>query len=318
MEAKIVTRMGDGSRLEMTASEIRADIEDGVAAAVKRAKVPPLTSDEIDHLCDIFTSSTRFSAVDVGDENRALVGRYLQHRRRLHDRQSARLPEQPRRRHPRAGRLRLLLQGRQDHRHARGAQHEDGAVQLHGAAQLRRHARLGALLPARRPITNWSELMPLGRIDEARASQEAAIELAMEDMLYVCDHLWEGGADGMDFDTAGASGDADLLATLRTVETLRERYPYMGLQVGMASEMVLGMHGQLEYKGRRLAGMWPHDQMQVVQEAGATIFGPAVNVNTTRRSPGTRPVPARSSSPAWPTPRYPCTPTWAWASAACP
>jgi dimethylamine--corrinoid protein Co-methyltransferase len=56
----------------------------------------------------------------------------------------------------------------------------------------------------------------------------------------------------------------------------------MGLQVGMASEMVLGMHGELTYKGRRLAGMWPHDQVMMAQEAGATIVGPAVNVNTTR------------------------------------
>ena len=50
----------------------------------------------------------------------------------------------------------------------------------------------------------------------------------------------------------------------------------------MASECVLGMHGELTYKGRRLAGMWPKDQMKVAQEAGATVFGPAVNVNTTK------------------------------------
>jgi dimethylamine--corrinoid protein Co-methyltransferase len=282
MEAKIVTRMGDGSRIEMSASEIRADIEDGVAAAVKRAKVPPLTADEIDHLCDIFTSSTRFSAVDVGDEivlssdgtcsidAGSMTDSLLVYQNSL-------------------GADILELAG-SDYSYkaaktiATLEAHNMKMAQFNCTAPLNYGAMpdLGRYSQPDGPITNWSELMPLGRIDEARASQEAAIELAMEDMLYVCEHLWEGGADGMDFDTAGASGDADLLATLRTVETLRERYPYMGLQVGMASEMVLGMHGQLEYKGRRLAGMWPHDQMQVVQEAGATIFGPAVNVNTTR------------------------------------
>ena len=48
----------------------------------------------------------------------------------------------------------------------------------------------------------------------------------------------------------------------------------------MASEFVLGMHGELEFGGRRLAGLWPRDQMKVAAEAGVTIFGPAVNVNT--------------------------------------
>ncbi len=36
----------------------------------------------------------------------------------------------------------------------------------------------------------------------------------------------------------------------------------------MASEFVLGMHGQLEYNGVRLAGMWPHDQVKAVAAAG--------------------------------------------------
>src|SRR5512143_2582895 len=54
----------------------------------------------------------------------------------------------------------------------------------------------------------------------------------------------------------------------------------MSVEVGMASEFVLGMHGELEYQGKRLAGMWPHDQAKAVAAAGGTIYGPAVNVNT--------------------------------------
>ena len=42
----------------------------------------------------------------------------------------------------------------------------------------------------------------------------------------------------------------------------------------MASEMTLGMHGELTYDGKRLAGMWPHQQVEVVAAAGATVFGP--------------------------------------------
>jgi dimethylamine--corrinoid protein Co-methyltransferase len=129
-------------------------------------------------------------------------------------------------------------------------------------------------------VPNWSELLPLTRIDEARAAQEEAVEHAVKDMVQVADAMWEAGADGIDFDTAGAAGDADLLATLLAVEKIRARHPDMGIEVGMAGEFVLGMHGQLEYDGVRLAGLWPREQMELVRRAGATIFGPAVNVNT--------------------------------------
>ena len=96
------------------------------------------------------------------------------------------------------------------------------------------------------PCGNWSELLPAMRIDEARAAQEEAVELAVEDMVHVAGALWEAGADGINFDTAGAGGDADLLATLLAVERLRARYPAMGIMVGMAGEIVLGTHGELD------------------------------------------------------------------------
>jgi len=282
MEQRIGTRLGDGGRIEMTSSEIHAEIEDGVAAAVKRAKVPPLVADEIDHLCEIFSSSARFSAVDYGEEvilssdgtcsldAGSSVENLISYQNDLG--------------------ADILELGTADYSYRAVKAIVTSETQTVKVALLNTVAPLnyGAMPDLGRysrpdgPIANWSELMPLGKIDEARAAQEEAVEMAVDDMMFVCDHMWEAGADGIDFDTAGASGDADLLATLRTVERLRERYPDMGLQVGMSSEMVLGMHGELEYHGRRLAGMWPHDQMLVVQKAGATIFGPAVNTNTTR------------------------------------
>ena len=48
----------------------------------------------------------------------------------------------------------------------------------------------------------------------------------------------------------------------------------------MAGEFVLGMHGELAYEGVRLAGLWPREQLLLAQQAGATMFGPVVNVNT--------------------------------------
>ena len=130
------------------------------------------------------------------------------------------------------------------------------------------------------PIPNWSQLLPVGRIDEARAAQEEAVEHAVDDIVYVADGMYEAGADGINLDTAGAAGDADFLAALRAIERIRAKYPDWGIQIGMASEFVLGMHGELEYDGVRLAGLWPAAQMRLAAKAGVSVFGPAVNVNT--------------------------------------
>ena len=53
----------------------------------------------------------------------------------------------------------------------------------------------------------------------------------------------------------------------------------------MASEFVLGMHGQINFNGKRLAGMYPHEQLKVAEEAGVDIFGPVVNVNRSKSFP---------------------------------
>jgi dimethylamine--corrinoid protein Co-methyltransferase len=59
----------------------------------------------------------------------------------------------------------------------------------------------------------------------------------------------------------------------------------MAIEVGMSSEFVMGMHGDITYNGKRLAGIYPHEQVKVVEAAGADIFGPAINVNTSESIP---------------------------------
>ena len=51
-EARVPTRMGDGTFTRMTRSEIRADLVAGSEAAAKRAKVPPLTDEELEQEWD--------------------------------------------------------------------------------------------------------------------------------------------------------------------------------------------------------------------------------------------------------------------------
>ncbi len=280
MGTRVGTRMGDGSLVDLTPAEIQAELEAGVEAAAKRFKVEPLAADELDHLADIFSSPARFVSVALGDEV-------------VLTQDGTGEPQQ-------GGRVDALYQTEQlicqdtvelchmdysysavktltpyEQQAMKEAQ-ERLTIPVHYGAQpdLGRYSRPDG------PVGNWSELLPQMRIDEARAAQEEAVELAVADMVHVAEALWEAGADGINFDTAGAAGDADFLAALRAVEHLRRLHPDMGIMVGMASEVVLGTHGQLEYDGVRLAGLKPEGQLRAVQAAGATIFGPAVTVNT--------------------------------------
>jgi dimethylamine--corrinoid protein Co-methyltransferase len=135
------------------------------------------------------------------------------------------------------------------------------------------------------PFPNPAELLPQGKIAEAQASYEESVEHAVRDIVYVSGALHEAGADAIILDTVGAAGDADYLAALKATEVLREKYPGICVELGMAGEFVLGMHGEMTYDGKRLAGMYPHEQVKVAQKAGVTIFGPVVNTNTNESSP---------------------------------
>jgi len=279
-EPTVVTRMGDGSAVRMTRGELRREIEDGVAAAVRRGSVPPLDEDAQAHLLDLFASPARFTAVDIGDE---VVLTY----------DGTGAPQQ-------GGRVDALVQFEQllgadscelyhpdyvyravktvvpfEQQAMKEAQ-ERVVIPVHYGAQ----PDLGRYSQPDGPVPNWSTLLPELRIREARAAQEEALAMAVEDIVYVAEALWEAGADAIDLDTSGAAGDAEFLAALLAVERLRAAHPEMGIIVGMAGEVVLGMHGEVEYRGRRLAGLKPAGQLEAVQEAGATVFGPAVNVDT--------------------------------------
>ena len=282
METAIPTRMGDGSIARMTRSELRADIEDGVAQAVRRAKVEPLAADEQEHLLDIYASPARFVGVDLGDEVvLSCDGTGMKtHATRAQDMQSyeqwmgADLLELcPGDYSLKVIRTILPYEAQCLH---------DALLATIAPMQYGIMPNLGLYAKDDGPCENWSTLLPEGRIAEARAASEQAAEMAVSDAVRMADAMWEAGADAIDFDTTGASGDPEFWATLRVTEIIRRKYPEMGVQLGMAGEFVLGMHGELEYDGKRLAGMWPRQQLEVVQKAGATMYGPVVNVNTGR------------------------------------
>jgi dimethylamine---corrinoid protein Co-methyltransferase len=134
------------------------------------------------------------------------------------------------------------------------------------------------------PFPNPADLLPRGQIEEARAAQMEMADACRADMLYVSKVMDEMGADGINFDTTASAGDAEFLATLQAVEELAATTD-LAIEVGMAAEFVLGFHGEVEYKGKRLAGMWPHQQVKAVEEAGAHLFGPVVNTVSQKSVP---------------------------------
>ena len=150
---------------------------------------------------------------------------------------------------------------------------------------LRLHAEPRPLLPARRPLSQPGRPAAAGRHRRRPGGhRRGRRDRSIEDLNWYVDKMAEVGADGINFDTTASTGDGEFYATLKAVEHAAQTTD-MAVEVGMAAECVLGFHGQVEYDGQRLAGMWPHQQLKVVEKAGAHIFGPVVNTNSRRSTP---------------------------------
>lgn len=288
--AKVFSRLGDGSVVHLTEAEVMRDIEDGTKDASERAGVAPLSDGETKYLFQLCKTNCSLSGIEKGRE---AVMTYDGGTNKL-----ARLGIG-------LGRLQVL----QVYERCFGADttelsHPDYSykavkpilreevpvmqqVQLVMVAPVFYGAmpNLGLYTEPDGPMPNPAELIPQGRIKEAQDAYEGIIELAVKDMVFVASALYEAGADGINFDTVGGSGDPDFKAALLATEALKERYPEICIEVGMAGEFVLGMHGEISHNGVRLAGLYPHEQVRVAQEAGVTIFGPDINTVTIRSIP---------------------------------
>ncbi len=290
---KYYVRMGDGYLEQMTREEIKADLEAGTGDAAEKAKIAPLSETEILQLLEILTTEAKFVSVERGREIVLTTDGVVVTN---DDEPSAGIPVN------RATGVeiweRLVCA---DTAELGNCDYSYKAVKavVNSEQQIMQRILTNTVLPVfygampnlglytqpDGPVPNPVELLPQGKIDEARACQEEAMEYATRDMVYAASLLYEAGSDGINFDTTGAAGDADFLATLRAVEILKDKYPEIPIMVGMAGEVLLGMHGELFYKGVRLAGLPPHKQAAVVQKAGATIFGPAINTRTNESFP---------------------------------
>lgn len=287
---KIFTRMGDGTVIEMTEAELRSDLEEGTNDAASRGKIAPLNEDEIKYLIELFSSPYKFVSVERGNE---IVLTYDAGTLKIR----------------RVGVSSNRIQSLQIYEKLLGADtvelaHVDYSFKsikpivgneqpVLEQALLTTHVpmfygsmpNLGLYSQPDGPFPNPSELLPKGKIKEALESYEQTVEDAVKDINYVSSAMYESGADGINFDTVGAAGDPDFLAALRSAEMLRDKYPDICIELGMAGEFVLGMHGGLTYDGVRLAGLYPHQQVKLAEKAGVTIFGPAINTNASKSCP---------------------------------
>lgn len=288
--AKILTRTGDGFKIEMSEDEVRQDIEEGTNDAAGRAGIAPLTEAEMDHIFEMFKNTDKIVGVETGKEVVMSYDGMSSKIRRAHitiDRvQSLQVFERA------LGADTLELQhidySYKPVKPIVGFELPDLDLLLNSTVSPVFYGgmpNLGLYSQPDGPCPNPADLLPLGKIDEARQAYEEAIEHAVSDIVFVASAMYEGGVDGINIDTVGAAGDADFLAALRATEILRERFPAMGIEMGMAGEFVLGMHGNLSWKGVRLAGLYPQDQVKLAQQAGATIFGPAINIVTSGSLP---------------------------------
>lgn len=288
---KIITRMGDGSRVEMSEAEIQQDLEAGSQDAAKRADVAPLTDDEINYLLDLYKCRDRVVGVEEGKECVLTYDNMTSKIERAHIPISKEQQLLMFERGLGADTLELTHIDYSFKQCKHVVQYEKPKMEqavlftiapiFYGSMP-----NLGLYSVPDGPVANPGDLLPMGKIEEAKAAWEKMAEYAIKDMVYVGSELYEkAGADGINFDTTAAAGDAEFYAALKAAEILHAKYPEMGIEMGMSGEFILGMHGEIEYDGERLAGMYPHDQVRVAEKAGVTIYGPAINIMTNETLP---------------------------------
>ncbi len=287
---KILSRLGDGFATFLTEAELMKDLEEGTEDASERGHVPSLSDEEIKYLFESCKAVHKISSVQRGHE---VVMTYDGGTNKV----------------PRLGINTGRLQTLQMYERCFGADTTELSDPDYTYRQVKPTLRddipmmeqaqlllvvpvfygampnLGIYTQPDGPMPNPMDLFPAGKIKDAQEAYEGTIELAVRDIVTVASAYFEAGADGINIDTVGASGDPDFKAALLASEELNRKYPDICIEMGMAGEFVLGMHGEINHNGVRLAGLYPHEQVKMAQASGVTIFGPAINTRSSKSIP---------------------------------
>lgn len=288
------TRSGSGVMIKMTKGQISAELEAGSKDAAEKGHVPQLTSDALECVLEIIIEPTKIVGIERGKEIvLSRDGGVLKYTGCTRYAGTPISKEQAVSVGERVVGLDTMELGHADYsfkpckliafdeaHHMENAQMVSIIPLFYGAMPNlgTYYQSLGGSWPTP------TELLKQGKIKESREAQEGAAQDLIRDIVYLAKVMHQSGADGLNLDTTAAAGDAEFYAALKAIEQVKKE-TNLAVEVGMAGEMILGMHCELEYQGKRLAGLWPHDQGRMVEKAGASIFGPVVNTKTTKSFP---------------------------------
>jgi len=296
MKGYFLTRMGDGERVSMPAEKVKEELLTGTRDAAERGNIPELTPDELEQLFDILADPARIVGVSPGEEvvvtdDACCTLFYLDQENSGQGLPMSRY--QSVLAYERACAADTVSIGHSDYSckpmksviNFEKYEYHTTSLMTTIPFFYGTQPNLGLYFQPDGPYPNPAELFPQGKIREAREAQEEAAEHLRRDLLFIARELYEVGCEGFNFDTSASAGDADFCATLQAVSELKKIAPDMAIEVGMSGEFILGMHGEIEFEGKRLAGLYPHEQVKIVETAGADIFGPAINVNASESMP---------------------------------
>ena len=287
---KIISRMGDGWVVVFSEQELKRELEEGTQDAAAQGDIDPLPEDELEYLFEICRSGNKMTGVEAGREVVLSYDGPTSEIRRLGILANRQTALQIYERCFGADTLEFSHID-YSYKQVKPIVHEEISLfeqlqaltiapMLYGAMP-----NLGLYTKPDGPVANPGELMPQGKIKQAQDAYEEAVEMSVNDMVFVASEFYEAGCDGINIDTVGSAGDPDFKAALLATEALKKKYPHINIEIGMAGEFVLGMHGEITHNGKQLAGMYPHEQVKLVEEAGAHIFGAVVNTQTNQSFP---------------------------------
>jgi dimethylamine--corrinoid protein Co-methyltransferase len=288
---KVKIRMGDGELVSMSAEEVKEDIMAGSQEAARNAEVAELTPDEREALFDIMAEPSRAVSVRPGQEvivtddgcsmsfyggqDSSGVGVSLSRMQAILTYERACAADTTSMGHSDYSfkPVKPIINSEMNEYYT--ASMMTTAPFLYGA-----QPNMGLYFQPDGPHRNPADLLARGKIKDAQEVQTAAAAQLREDLIYVGNKLNGVGCEGLNLDTAGSAGDADLLAALEAIEELRKTAPDMPIILGGSGEFVLGMHGEITFHGEQLAGMYPHQQARIAEAAGASVFGVAIGTST--------------------------------------
>lgn len=283
--------MGDGSRIFMTKEQIMTDIQAGIGDAVDCTGVSELNANEIEHMCEILCDSNRVVGVAPGEEV-VMTEDFGSNRFGIDSGTCGNGVEIGRR----EGSLIFEKSFSMDTFELGHVDYSIKAVKPIIAHEMQTMEQMQMLMTVPLlygampnmglyyapdgPHGNPADLMREFKIEEAMIAAESAANQMADDIEYVSVKLQEAGSDGFDFDTTASAGDGDFVGTLNGIAKLKKARPESNVIMGMSGENVLGIHGSIEFDGKIVAGMYPHEQVKLAEKVGVNVFGPVVNTNT--------------------------------------